>query len=605
VDVARMSRMVQHFCQALEVSLLGDLSDGQLLRRFVAQREEAAFAQLVCRHGGMVLGVCRRVLGNPHDAEDAFQATFLVLARKAGSIRQHQALSGWLFAVAHRLALRLRAEDSRRRTHENQAALSRPEALADLSASDLRAVLDEELSRLPDKYRTAVALCYLQEKTQEEAARCLGCTVGTVNGQLKRARELLRVRLGRRGLGLPAAGLAFLAAEAASAAPRRLVEAVARAALLVTPLATWKGTLTGLLVLLAMAAGAGGLVPWLSWKEVIPPPANPAPLAARQPHALEPLPVRPWAELRHESVPVFLAASPNGRLLAAAGEDGRIKVWDPVQGTLVTQLRAFEPTDLPDPELGHSARRVRLAFSGLRFPDNQTLAAGLTSHAGDAAEVILWDAATSRERGRFPTGRGFAFSADSTTLATERNGDLVVWTVATGKVATRIKGADKLHALALGPNGRTAVSGEETGVIQLWDLASGKPVQRFQVRPAGPIPGPQDGLVLSPDGRLAAPGGSWAGSLPIWETSTGLELRTLAVSSGLVYSVTLSADGRRLAAVTRDSSIRVIEVATGKTIQAIAEAHGTAGITTLAFTADGKTILSGGTDGTICCWPLP
>jgi WD40 repeat protein len=163
----------------------------------------------------------------------------------------------------------------------------------------------------------------------------------------------------------------------------------------------------------------------------------------------------------------------------------------------------------------------------------------------------------------------------------------------------------KIHALALSPDGLQAVAAEESGTVRLWDLASGHPGHGFQAVFGGPIPRPCEGLVLSPDGRLAAPGGDWNGSLPIWEVSSGRELRRLAVASGLVHSVTLSADGLRLAAATRNDSVRVLEVATGKLIQSIDQPHGLAGVTALAFAPDEKTIVSAGTDGTVCCWPLP
>jgi len=177
------------------------LTDDQLLRRFASDRDEEAFAALVRRHGPLVLAVCRLVLGGAHDADDAFQATFLVLARKAGSIRDPGLLGNWLYGVASRIARRIRSAVNRRQARERQVRRL-PEfpqsAVAEIS--DLRPVLDEELRRLPEKYRAAVGLCYLEGKTNEEAARLLRWPTGTVKGRLARARDLLRQRLTRRGL---------------------------------------------------------------------------------------------------------------------------------------------------------------------------------------------------------------------------------------------------------------------------------------------------------------------------------------------------------------------------------------------------------------------
>lgn len=207
--------------------------DGPLLARFVARQDEAAFAVLVERHGGLVHGVCRRVLQNEHDVEDAFQATFLVLARKAHTIGKHQSLASWLYKVAYRIALRARSETARRRTQEQQA-IQRPAqtAPADPAVKELGKVVDEEVHRLPEKYRTPILLCYLQGQTNEEAAEQLQCPTGTVKIRLMRARELLRKRLARRGLGFGAATLAALLLEstAGAAAPPGLVAATAQAA---------------------------------------------------------------------------------------------------------------------------------------------------------------------------------------------------------------------------------------------------------------------------------------------------------------------------------------------------------------------------------------
>jgi RNA polymerase sigma factor (sigma-70 family) len=185
------------------------LSDAELLEKFVASADATAFEVLVWRHGAMVLGLCCRILRDRHEAEDAFQATFLVFARKAGSIGQREAVGCWLYKVAYRIALRLRASIARRpATGESTEELPAPEQVDDADWRDLRPVLDEEIARLPGKYRAAFVLCYLEGRTNEEAAVQLGCPKGTILSRLSRGREWLRTRLMRRGIALTAAGLA-------------------------------------------------------------------------------------------------------------------------------------------------------------------------------------------------------------------------------------------------------------------------------------------------------------------------------------------------------------------------------------------------------------
>jgi RNA polymerase sigma factor (sigma-70 family) len=194
--------------------------DAELLERFVASNDAAAFARLVERHGPVVLGVCRRVLRNHHDAEDAVQATFLVLARKARDIRQRGALAGWLYRVAYHLSVKLRAAARRRREWERKPTRARQEPADDRSApEDLRIVLDEELDQLPEKYRAPLQLCCLTGYTREEAAERLGCTPGAVKMRLERGRHLLRSRLARRGVTVSTALLAAFLAQPASAGP--------------------------------------------------------------------------------------------------------------------------------------------------------------------------------------------------------------------------------------------------------------------------------------------------------------------------------------------------------------------------------------------------
>jgi RNA polymerase sigma factor (sigma-70 family) len=191
-------------------------ADGILLERYLtgpdAEAQEA-FQALVVRHGPMVLGICRHILTEEHEAEDAFQATFLVLAQKGGTIRNRNVLAGWLHEVAHRIAIKARVSIVRRRTLERQAtAMSAPRIEPDkqdeaAAWNELRPVLHAEVDRLPEKYRLPVILCYLEGKTNEEVADLLHWPVGSVKGRLSRARELLRSRLMRRGLCLSAAFL--------------------------------------------------------------------------------------------------------------------------------------------------------------------------------------------------------------------------------------------------------------------------------------------------------------------------------------------------------------------------------------------------------------
>ena len=209
-------------------------SDGQLLERFASRRDESAFETLMARHGPMVLGVCRRVLDDPHDADDAFQATFFVFAHKAASISRPQALGSWLYRIAQRTAVRAKVEKKRRRNQESILDdLPAAETVEDLAWHELRPVLDEEVNRLPRKYRDVVVYCYLQEKSYTEAAKALGLAAGTVSSRLARARDLLRKRLLRRGLALSSSLLVSLLAQRAlsAAVPSTLRTITTQAAL--------------------------------------------------------------------------------------------------------------------------------------------------------------------------------------------------------------------------------------------------------------------------------------------------------------------------------------------------------------------------------------
>jgi RNA polymerase sigma factor (sigma-70 family) len=216
----QLDHLVQSIRQLAGAPPWTELTDRELLERFVTGRNEMAFAALVERHGGLVLGVCRRVLNHLQDAEDAFQATFLILARKAVSVRWQEEISDWLYAVAYRTALKARSQAARRQGRERPLAdLPAVETTADLAWQELRPALDDEVRRLPEKYRAPLLLCYFHEKTYTEAARILGVAEGTVSSRLARARDRLRRRLVRRGLTLSAGLLTTTVARDALSAP--------------------------------------------------------------------------------------------------------------------------------------------------------------------------------------------------------------------------------------------------------------------------------------------------------------------------------------------------------------------------------------------------
>jgi RNA polymerase sigma factor (sigma-70 family) len=210
------------------------LPDGQLLERYVTMGDERAFAGLVERYGPMVLGVCERILRHSQDAEDAFQATFLVLARRAATLDGRGSLGNWLYAVAYRTAIKARQSGARRRARELQVLnMSTVVSSEEEQWSDLRPLLDEELNQLPRKYRAPLVLCYLEGKTQEQAASELGWPTGSMSRRMNRARELLHERLARRGMAMSSGLLFMLITKNAGAAivSPALVAMTAKAAL--------------------------------------------------------------------------------------------------------------------------------------------------------------------------------------------------------------------------------------------------------------------------------------------------------------------------------------------------------------------------------------
>src|SRR6516162_7715318 len=232
-----MNEILPHLRRTVLRSDGAGMTDGELLECFVSGRDEGAFAALVRRHAAMVWGVCRRVLSCHQDAEDAFQATFLVLVRKAESVTPRHMVANWLYGVAHQTALNTRASAARRRTHERQVTdMSEPASPEQDLWRDLQPILDQELSRLPARYRSAIVLCDLEGKTRREAAGQFGVPEGTLSGWLTRGRAMMAKRLARHGLAVTSGALAAVLAPSALAAgvPASAVSATIQAASLWT-----------------------------------------------------------------------------------------------------------------------------------------------------------------------------------------------------------------------------------------------------------------------------------------------------------------------------------------------------------------------------------
>ncbi len=353
----------------------GASTDGELLARFLAGRgesAESAFATIVERHGPMVLRVCRILLGDAHEAEDAAQATFLVLARRAGSLRNPERLANWLYGVAHRTARRIRSRQGRRRLLEaRESAMNgtgrafefddggQPPLDLALARREEAAIVHQELERLPEKHRTAIVLCCLEGLTIEEAARRLRCTSGAVRGRLAQARSRLRGRLARRGVAVPAGVVAAaLATDGASAAlASAFRDATTRAAI---AYATGAGTgaaaaTAGLLadgvsrsLAAARLTGAAAIVAGVSVLGAIA-----TPLVMNRPRSSPPA-TSHRAPAAKASAPAATGAGPRDHRRLVEGLEWFVRGVDPARGTIALD-------DLPD---SHEGDRIALTSAG-------------------------------------------------------------------------------------------------------------------------------------------------------------------------------------------------------------------------------------------------
>lgn len=583
-------------------------SDGHLLEKFATQRDEAAFGELLRRHGSMVLAVCRRTLRHEEDAEDVFQATFLVLARKAAALRRGQALESWLYRVALRAALKYRQQAGRRQRREKEM-LPMAKSSADVPWDDLPSLVDAEIQRLPEKYRRPLILCYLEGKTNNEAASCLEWPEGTVKGRLARAREILRARLSRQGVALTATALvAALQEQGISAAvPDRLVRTVVSAAVpfaagaaapgvsphavaLASELALrWSSRLvTKVLLLLGLIAAAGAC--WVasgtrvadrSLTANFVPDAD----ASATPEAQEDgLPAGALFRLGSDR---FLHAGASAvvfgndpRTFVSVGRGGVAYLWDAATGK--RRLRLPMP---PDPE--------EWLLSAAISPDGKTLAAG-----GMSGTVLRWALPEGTplpplalEQADAVDHISVRFSCDSKTLIVGRTQEIDIWSAVTGKRLRRLTGpTGGVGFVDLSPNGRFVAAGVSDGQVRLYDLT------RDSEQPADILATNFCVMAVQflDNGRLLT--ASQDGTVRVWDVLASKEQRQFRVHEQYVSGLHFSRDGKTLGFTHgKERCIHLWDVEKEKEVRRLETRA--PGLSSFAFSPDARTIAAWSNNG--------
>lgn len=586
--------------------------DAELLRRFADTRDETAFSALVARHGPMVFGVCRRVLGHSPDAEDAFQAAFVVLAVRADAVVRVGKVGAWLHGVAFHVARKARDRSARNRLlsldgvpASEACPAARPEAPPDPDAAHVREKLDEVLAGLPERYRACVVLCDLEGLSRKDASDRLGWSEGTLSGRLARARKLLADRLARRGVTVGAAGLAaVLSAQplAAAVPPSLAASTLAAVALVGAGLSALPPDLAALtqgvtramfpsrfplvtagLVGVALLAGVGSYL----IANAANPPAPAAPAAA-------PKPAAGWAMKVMFEMPEGVTAVAFGPGLVAAGDrDGNVTLRDAATGKEVrrvldaTQLDQKSAIDWlafkPDGSWVYLINQDRTAIHACSLDPNNPLFPGTGSPNGQCF-------------GYFPDGSAF--------VQTEGNDKSVVVAYKNEFADNRISGQrvarlrhekDVTHAVFGDLNDR-AVTITADGTVRGWDLKAGKELWAVKAENFEPT-----AVALSVGGVWLAVSGK-DGTTRVLDAKTGKEAAKLAGHAGGVNTVTFDPDGKWLATAGDDQTVRVWDRETGKPI-VVLKGHGGA-VTGVAFSPDGAHLATASADKSVRVWDV-
>jgi RNA polymerase sigma factor (sigma-70 family) len=632
---ATLNVFLRRLKRGLATGVINGLSDQELLQQFLAQGDESAFEVIVHRHGPMVLRVCWRALRQTQDAEDAFQATFLLLARKARSVRKQDSLASWLHGVAHRVSLQAQARWAIQRRHEGRVVPCGGGSPDDVTWGELRSLLDEELHGLPEKWRLPLILCYLQAKTQDEAAGQLKWSPRTFRRRLEEARAVLGRRLARRGVALSVAlgaHLLFDCMATAAISPSLMasvVDAAARVAAGQTAAGIVSASVTALtegvvqamftsklkaIFVVLMLVGAFSVGAWLFVAESLalqPQESKPGTKASAKPEGTAKDKADGPRELPVDKINTdkVITVIQEQVLSAALAGDSKfvITVTAPpfdVQGVKETTIKAW---DAKSGELKRTIREGKFDYYRVALsPSAKLLLVGSPRNKKDAE---LYDIADLTNEPRLI--HTLANSANAWSVAFASNGKALLIGTTDGSVKAYdaksgeqkwSKNAHDGHVsfVAFSKDGKHVVSAGTDKTVQIRDAADGSLTSTLeghtkQVTSAS----------FSPDGKFIASGG-YDGTVRIWDVGTAKVVHKIDVADTSVRSLAFSPDGKTLViGGLKNVGQTVLGLWNVKTGQQVKELSGhQGGAFSVAFSADGTIVMSAGGDGGVGLWRL-